>query len=231
MEASSNAQRLGLNMEDGEIDVADCAVDFAGGEDWVSPFDVFDQPEFSDMRFFKKKTERGPVENLMSYGPDALRLPLAFLRYEVFGQVQSGITNDLQVGRGKESIQKRVSCEDVMSYEDRLIQCGEILQHVKNLQATSLHVLSESKDNVVAFPDAAKVAAKKAFSQMNRKGIDAGGENEEAFRMAADSLVVMAGHLEKYITHLQERKASEKFVYDQDLFKTQFSHLYEEALS
>lgn len=230
IKASSHARQLGVDMEQGEIDIAYEDVDVSGLEDWVSPFDVFDQDEFSDVRFFKKKTERGPIENLMTYGPDALRLPLAFIRYEIFGQVQSGITNDLQVGRGKDSVEKRVSCKDVPTYEDRLRECEDIKKHVRELQASSLHVLSN--DNVVAFPSAAQETAKQAFSKMNRKGFDGSAyENKEVFQQAANSLIQMERQLDKYMEGLKQKEVISKFSRDVESFKAQFNCLYEEALS
>ncbi len=230
-ENAHQAATLGVNMEAGEIDIAQSDIDAAPTDDWVSPFATFDEDEFSDIRFFKKKTERGPIENLMTYGPDALRLPMAFLRYEIFGQVQSGITNDLQVGRGKASVEKRVSCEDVLAYEDRLQECENIRDHVKALQASTLHILSQDTRNVVAFPTAATDDAKKAFSKMSRKGFDDSAlENLEAFRKAADSLVQMEAQLDRYIDSLKTKTLSKAFNEDRDTFKKQFSHLYEEAL-
>lgn len=231
IKASSSAARLGVDMEQGEIDIASDALDPAYQDEWTSPFDVFDQDNFSAFRFFKKKTERGPVESLMIYGPDALKLPLAFIRYEIFGQVQSGITNDLQVGRGRESVEKRILCEDIQSYEDRLEQCSEIMSHVKTLQASSLHILSEGDDHVVAFPGA-KEMTKTAFSKMNRKGFDAAAsDNKEVFEQAAGALIQIERQLDRYMDGLKQKGVAAKFPMDVETFKIQFTHLYGEAAS
>jgi hypothetical protein len=233
VKASNRAQTLGVNWEDGEIDVAEGDIDQSPVQDWVSPFDVFDEDDFNDLRFFKKKTERAPIENLMRYGPDALRLPLAFIRYEIFGQVQSGITNDLQVGRGQESIKRRISCEEVPSYQARLQESLDILNHIKQLQASTLHVLAQATDSekVVAFPSEATQAAQKSFSKMNRKGFDANAvENLEAFKKAASSLVEMERQLDQYIASLQKKNIPEQFEGDRQAFSNQFSQLYEEAI-
>ncbi|MDV7338352.1 hypothetical protein RYZ26_02005 [Terasakiella sp. A23] len=230
-ENAHQAATLGVNIEEGEVDIASSDIDAGPLEDWVSPFAVFDEDDFNDIRFFKKKSERGPIESLMTYGPDAMRLPLAFLRYEIFGQVQSGITNDLQVGRGKASVEKRIACDDVPAYEDRLTECETIRDHVKALQASTLHILSQDQSNVVAFPTAAQDEAKKAFSKMNRKGFDDNAvENMEAFRKAADSLVQMEAQLDRYIGSLKSKNLESVFDEDRTTFKNQFSHLYEEAL-
>ncbi|SCA58268.1 hypothetical protein MTBPR1_90115 [Candidatus Terasakiella magnetica] len=232
LEASHNATRLGVNMEEGEIDIANEDVECDALADWVMPFNTFDQESFSDVRFFKKSSERNPVEKLMAYGPDALRLPLAFLRYEIFGQVQSGITNDLQVGRPKASVEQRISCEGLLSYEERLLQCESILEHVKKLQASSLHVLSQKDDNVIAFPQNAKDEAKAAFSKMNRKGFDEEAlENMDVFEQAAQALIVMERQLIAYMDRLKAKDAPKHFEDDKKSFSTQFEHLYQEVLT
>ena len=235
LENASRAAPLGLNMEQGEIDVADSDVLNEGQDEWANPFCIFDEDDMQDIRFFKKTSERGPIEALMTYGPDALRLPIAFLRYETFGQVQAGITNDLQVGRGNASIQNRISCENVPPYQERVTQCEQILDHLSALQASSLHVLAQQPSNVVEFPNAATEIAKTAFSKMKRKGFDDAALNDtvnaENFARAADGLVKLSSHLEKYIRLLKKRDLEGQFPKDCDRFKSQFSHLYEEALS
>ncbi|NVK19546.1 MAG: hypothetical protein HWE30_12680 [Methylocystaceae bacterium] len=224
-----NAHRaapLGLDHEAGEIDLAHDDVETAMLEEWSSPFDIFDEDDFSDIRFFKKKSERGPIENLMAYGPDALRLPVAFVRYEVFGQVQSGITNDLQVGRGKASVEQRMSCDAAVSYEDRVKECIAIRSHIKALQASSLHVLAQDQDEkVVSF-------TQKAFSKMTRKGFDdqALGKSD-VFAKAADALVVMERQLDRYIENLEAQNLKTLFDQDRATFQNEFSQLYKEAVT
>jgi len=231
-EASRRASTLGVNVDEGEVEIADNDYDTSALSEWVSPFDTFDDDDFKDVRFFKKKTERGPIESLMAYGPDALRLPLAFLRYEIFGQVQSGITNDLQVGRGMESVLKRVSCDDVQSYDERLSQCEDILGHIKNLQASSLHVLAEEGSNVVNFPSSAQEKAASAFAKMNRKGFDKQATDQRAvFEEAAHALVTMESQLVKYMDGLKTRRIDERFDEDRETFRTQFHTLYEEVIT
>jgi len=225
-ENAHRAAPLGLDQDAGEIDLATNDIDTAVIEDWSSPFDVFDEEDFSDIRFFKKKSERAPIENLMSYGFDALRLPLAFVRYEVFGQVQSGITNDLQVGRGKASVAKRITCEEAVAYEDRVKQCADIREHVKALQATSLHVLNQGQDEkVVSF-------TQKAFNKMTHKGFDDQAlEKTEMFTKAAEALLVMERQLDRYIDMLEAQDLKGLFDQDRTRFRNEFSQLYKEAVS
>lgn len=229
--AAAHAAPLGLDGEAGEVDIASDLVADVSLEDWTSPFDIFDEDESGDIRFFKIKTERAPIENLMTYGPDALRLPLAFLRYEIFGQVQSGITTDLQVGRPKATVEKRISCEDVQTYEDRLQECQTILSHIKNLQAASLHVLNHSDgDNLVVLPAAAVERGEQAFTKMKRKGFDDQAMAQRGvFERAAHALVAMENQLMRYMKALEDKNVQTLFPQDRDKFKSQFQLLYQEA--
>jgi len=231
--AAARALPLGLNRDAGEVDVADDLVCENTMIQWTSPFDLLDEVENSDIRFFKKKTERGPIEHLMMYGPDALRLPLAFLRYEIFGQVQSGITNDLQVGRPKTSLEKRISCEDVQTYDARLQECRAILSHIKDLQAASLHVLANNEvDDPVTFPVEVRQQGAQAFAKIKRKGFDEDAFKQRAtFERAAHALVAMEHQLVRYMDALENKKAPDMFLQDRDKFKTQFQLLYQEVLS
>lgn len=227
-ENAHHAARLGRSVEDGEVDLASEDVDGSVLEEWSSPFDIFDQDEFARVRFFKKSSERGPIESLMAYGPDALRLPIAFVRHEIFGQVQAGITNDLQVGRGVASVQKRVSCEEVASYPNRLAQCLQIRDHIKALQAASLHVLLEDAEG----GSEARTQAQKAFTKMNRKGFDGDGADQKAvFEQAAEALIRMERQLDRYILKLERQDLPSLFEADKAAFQQQFKHLYAEVLT
>jgi len=235
LESASHAAPLGLNMEEGEIDVSEESVMHDACDDWQSPFTIFDGEGLQDIRFFKKASERSPIEALMTYGPHALRLPLAFLRYEIFGQVQAGITNDLQVGRGNASVLKRISCEQVAPYQDRLSECEKILDHLSNLQASTLHVLAQQNSNIVDFPDRATDLAKSAFTKMKRKGFDETLLHDEekaiSFAQAAEALLALSSQLQRYIKLLKKHELDTLFSKDCNRFKSQFTHLYEEAVS
>ena len=107
-------------------------------ESWESPLHIFDEKPTSEVKFFKQKNERAPIEQLMKYGPYANSLPIAFLRTETFGAVQSGITNDLQIKRGAQSIKNRITCNDASSYDEIMEVFEDIFEHVKKLELASL---------------------------------------------------------------------------------------------
>lgn len=230
---AAHAAPLGLDMEQGEVDISEQDIVLDTQDDWQSPLNIFDEEALKNIRFFKKSSERAPIEALMKYGPDALRLPMAFLRHDVFGQVQAGITNDLQVGRGRASVEKRITCENTPPYGERLFICEKILTHVAALQAASLHVLSQQNPDILHFDNPVKTTVKTAFAKVKRKGFEEDTLNDEAtqaaFSQAAGGLVRISDLLEKYISLLKQRDLDNHFSKDCTAFKIQFTHLYEGA--
>jgi len=192
--------QIGLDRELGEVEPedSDSAWDEIG--DWVSPLNVLDDDPAAEIKFFKGEGERKPIEQLMNYGPYALRLPMAFMRLESFAPIQSGITVDLQVKRGRESIQRRMNCEDALSYQESRQNLLRVLDHVRNLQKAAYHAitrdmrLAEGGENVVSLfadqpanlidaidredqldsDEMAKIAsqAEKAFRDLTRMGFN-----------------------------------------------------------
>jgi hypothetical protein len=139
--AAEGALRIGTDREEGEVDPTDDAMDFGTHGDWRTPFAVLDEPPAARIKFFKKRGERESIELLMEYGPHAVSLPLAFLRLESFGPVQSAITTDLQVKRGTQSVRRRIACEDSESYVIKQAGFQSALTHVRNLQKATLYAL------------------------------------------------------------------------------------------
>lgn len=140
-EGIEGAAAIGTDREAGEIEPDDSAgaPDEAG--EWTSPLALLDRPPASEVKFFKKESERKPMESLMHYGPVASRLPLAFLRLESFGPVQSAITTDLQVGRGRASVGRRVACEDADPYPKIIEKFGALTDLVGRLEKATLYAL------------------------------------------------------------------------------------------
>ena len=142
----ARAVSIGVDRENGEVEPDDSATDFDGAE-WVSPLKVLDQEPAATIKFFTKENERKPIEILMQYGPAALRLPLAFLRLEAFGPVQSAITTDLQIGRGADSVRLRASCGEATPYGKIVAGFGEILEIVRRLQKAAFYALHRNTQN------------------------------------------------------------------------------------
>ena len=255
--AAAEAVPLGTDFEAGEVDPDPDKVESDGHEDWRSPFEILDSPLAGDIKFFKAASERAPLETLMKYGPDAIRLPLAFLRLEAFGPVQAGITNDLQVKRGAASVARRLGCEDARSYDGLRDGYAGLRDHVARLQLASFHAVrradaatGEAEGNVVRFPAAQDDAisaeavaeiertAERAFAAINRKGFeplaDDAPERAEAFRVAAGALVLMTQQIDAMLARMQrlDGKPSsfpEQFAADRDTFSRQFTRIYGEV--
>lgn len=234
---SLNAERalaIGTDVEAGEVEPADDGADagdgFAGFGEWRSPFEVFDGEELAALNFFKSSSERKPIELLMHYGPDALRLARAFLRLDSFGPVQAGITNDLQVKRGPASVKRRLGCADAESYAAKHQVYRRLRGHLGQLQKATLHALMGASRAPLAPPGGADalvraalagsdppeaeapavakalIEARRAFAGLTRKGFEPLDEADdprlEAFRAAAGALVSMSGILERMLARM-----------------------------
>ena len=240
--SAEGARTMGLDYEAGEVDVGDDArMSFDDFSEWRSPFATFDEAGLKDIKFFKASSERKPIEMLMHYGPDASRLPLAFLRLEAFGPLQSGITTDLQVKRGKDSIRKRITCDDAVPYAEKEGQYHGSLDHITRLQKAVLHLLSGRDEEMdVSDVDEGVVAgllqnAREAFDGMKRKGfhrLALDEERLEAFRCAGDALVAMSNQLHGYLGKVSGLKSGfdEQFENDKIVFRAQFEKMYGDVL-
>ncbi|MEG3619698.1 hypothetical protein V5T82_14630 [Magnetovibrio sp. PR-2] len=224
--AAQDAGVLGADREGGELDIGEDSIDVLS-PNWESPLDVFEEPPLSDIKFFKKSTELKPLETLMTYGPKVQSLALAFLRYEIFGFLQSAITNDLQIGRGEESVQNRVQCTDAEAYTERKTTFETLEAHVHQLIQACLHVVAS--DTVVAFPGIEDDSAK-AFKKLTRKGFDdRARDNADAFKLAADPLLSVRTQLQGLLKALDKLDLETHFDADRVAFRQQFRALYGEA--
>jgi len=221
----------------GELSTEDITDNFS---EWVSPLHIFDAKGLSDINFFKEESERKPLENFLRYGPDAARLPQAFLRLESFVPVQAGITNDQQMKRGEASWKSRLSCVDAVSYSDIEKAFNEHLEHVKRMQLASLHVIKKEKTakdlNIEAGDRQTKIIedARKVFTGIKRKGFDESAFDEngkELFGRAAEGLVAISGQLENFLTRVRalNKKGDglgQLFDEDREVFIRQFKTIY-----
>ena len=259
--AAEGAARIGTDWEGGEVDPtdnpSDSAPEFGAYGDWRTPFAVLDEPPAAEIKFFKKKGERAPIELLMEYGPHAVALPRAFLRLDSFGPTQSAITTDLQVKRGAQSVRLRISCEDCESYPTKQTGFEAALAHVRNLQKATLHALNNSNENsnvVALYPEnvdiddtaMAQIAddATRAFRALTRKGFnDAAskdgapydGANADGFRIGAGAVLAIAAQLEGFLAALSQLDGNApdlagQYAEDQAIFRAQFATIYSDVL-
>ena len=139
--ASEAAARLGGEQTTGEVEPADEGQSVFDDGEWESPLPLLDQEPASRIRFLLNRSERRPLEGLMRTGPYAQRLPLAFLRREVFGAVQSAITTDLQTRREERWLRDRLSCSAAESYTEWRQRFVELSKRLERLQRATLHAL------------------------------------------------------------------------------------------
>ena len=250
-QSAETAKVIGLNRDAGEIDVADQAFELATLGDWVSPLHIFEQKELSSIKFFKQSSEQKPIEVLMYYGPFALQYPRAFLRLGSFGVIQTGITNDLQLKRSRDSIDRRIACLEAEPYSQKLMVFRNILKHVEALQRAVLHfiqkVKSLSDENVVAFPgselnddsktqlESVAVESERAFRNLKRQGFEEPiRENDgrtQAFYRAVSPLTSIGDILQRILLKSEELGTSkvgldQLFRDDQEVFRNQFNKIY-----
>ena len=246
-QAAEQSSVLGADFEAGEVDLSDHAYDLRAFGDWVSPLQVLDEDDLREIKFFKRESERRHLEQMMRYGPDAIRLLLAFLRLESFAPIQTGITNDLQVKRGRESIEKRIMCTDAVPYIELRRTYAKIFDHVRTLQKAALHGIlktqEQAKENILQFPegrvssagekidvDIVAEEAGKAFQTMTRRGFEnfTGNDDErgEAFEQAAGALVSIARVLQGVVDAMKKLDLEGAFDRDREIFSSQFSCIY-----
>jgi hypothetical protein len=195
-EAMVRALPIGVDRQKGEVEPDDSNGHLDGWSEWVSPLSLLDEGPAAGIKFFKGEGERKPIELLMRYGPMAARLPLAFLRLESFGPVQSAITNDLQIGRGRDRVESRALCGDAEPYQNIIERFERITEIVARLQKAAFYVLHKASQGAQNdATDKATVVAKTApdvaalFNQA-RAGSEDGPElpaSEAIERMVAEA--------------------------------------------
>ena len=236
-QAIATAMPVGVDRANGEVE-PDAGLDAGITETWISPLSLLDQEPAAAIKFFKKESERKPLEFLMHYGPSAIRLPLAFLRLEAFAPVQSAITTDLQVGRGLPRVKERVACNDATPYCEIVAVYEGLLKIVLRLQKAAFYALHKGKqgtnEDVFGESDVAHVLADaaKTFRAIARKGFDEAElpARADGFRLGAQALVAIAAHIERYLAAAQRRAGArsleQRFASDRQAFSDQFCMLY-----
>jgi hypothetical protein len=145
--AVAAAAPLGPDREIGEVDPDDLSGASAFLSDqaaWQDPLPLLDQKPASGIKFLTKTGERASLAPLMAFGPFAVRLPLAFLRYLSYGAVQAAITTDLQFHPEQPPPDVHVKCVRAENYRDRQELYRQLLEHLGRMQLATYHVLSRS---------------------------------------------------------------------------------------
>ena len=166
----------------------------------------------------------------MKYGPYACRFPQAFLRLECFSPIQSAITNDLQMKRGTERINERLSCDDAISYDMKIQVYEDIAGHLRSLQLAVWHVISGSErpnnhDEVLQHD------ARIAFESFRRKGFETPNVDEDRrseFSLAGEEIVKMSDQIKRFKDTVEALNlvSSEVFASDKEKFSCQLHKIY-----
>jgi len=234
--AAAQAARLGADSEQGEVDPEDLpyALDALG--EWQSPFAALAEPPADEIKFFTG-TEQRQLSPLASYGPDALQLPLAFLRLDVFGARQTAISQALR-RKQCDGLKQLVDCGDAESYEARRDGFAVLRRHVQKLQLATLHAIRNGGHGPTATPGDVSCASAKAFRELKRQGFDAQGLQRDTridgFHAAADALTRIAGILDGYLDALEvldrgDPTLTTRFQADRRVFAAEFRKIYGDA--
>ena len=226
-EAASNARQLGTSYENNEVDIAN--EDKIGIAEWISPLDIFDSPDLQSIGFFKDKTERQPMEKLMSYGPHAVTFQRAFLRLETFSPIQSIISNSLRFNASNAKIQDAINCSTAQPYDVYYEVLKKIKSHSHNLSLAVMHILQSKKPEQDPSFNTIEDAAQKAFKDLRRKGFDKTAFDEKRyfdFLNVAEALPRILNQLTVFIKSLTSQSLIQLFEEDVEKFSKQFKKIY-----
>ena len=224
--------------------------------DWESPLSALVEPPASDIKFLYEGSDQPLVRRLLDYGPMAAELPMTLLRAEVFGGIQSEISNAIRTKRVAD-IPNLIALDAAETYRDREAALDGLRSKIdENLQAARYVLLrgaALAPANVIAFPstaggpgggpersmsgdfDEALEAAYKVFRRIKRKGFEDAlvddPERIEGFRIGAAALMQIDGQLGSYIGTLQridggERDLGDWYRHDGSVFRGRFDQIY-----
>jgi len=248
-QAAAEADRLGADRENGEIEPEDLAYDLNGHGEWQSPLSSLGQAPANAIKFFTGPEQR-TLTPLASYGPEALRLPLAFLRLDVFGAQQTAISQALR-RLSPADVGPLVTCADAVPYAQRRDSFASLRAHVAKLQLATLHAICGDRANVVPLrrqaadengaaegEAALRQRTARAFGEVKRRGFESGGLQQpqriEGFRLAAEPLTRIGRILDRYLAALADLNATDapldrQFATDRRLFAAEFRKIYGDA--
>ena len=227
----------------------------AEGE-WESPLSALIEPPAGDIKFLYEGSDQPLVRRLLDYGPIASDLPMTLLRAEVFGGIQSEISNAIRTKRAAD-VPTLIALSAAETYRDREAALGGLRSKIdENLQAARYVLLrgaALAPANVVAFPGVASrpdaepeqsasgeleeslEAAHKVFRRIKRKGFEDefvdDPERIEGFRIGADALMQIDAQLGTYIGTLQRIDGGERdlggwYTHDGAVFSGRFDQIY-----
>jgi len=138
--AIEHALPIGSAAQDGEVDPAAVAAAVEVVQADANPLDELQSPPSSRVKFFNAK-ERGRLDFLFQCGRAADALPLSFLRAEVFGRVQSRLSQALRSGQPVAAVIAAGPDED---YRERQSRLRDVAAHGRTVLLAAAHVMHEA---------------------------------------------------------------------------------------
>ena len=173
--AIEHALPIGSAVQDGEVDPADVATAVEIAQGPSNPLDELQSPPSSRIKFFNAK-ERECLAFLFQCGRAADALPLSFLRAEVFGRVQSRLSQALRTARSPDAVIAAGAIED---YRARQVRFREMAAHGRTMLLAAAYVMHET--GLRQFASAARAAGLDLALDLDSSGLDAPHLHANAF--------------------------------------------------
>ncbi|MDJ0943121.1 MAG: hypothetical protein QNJ30_06635 [Kiloniellales bacterium] len=143
-QALAHPRAIGPDREAGEIDPAELQIAveaLAETEDCLTRL-----RETAARRIkFLTKTEAAELEGLVEHGSVSRTLALSLLRSEVFGAVQTRISQALRRRTPVEALRGVIDGSPAMDYESRRVRLAELRRHVERVLLATVHVLLRAR--------------------------------------------------------------------------------------
>lgn len=175
--AIDRARPIGSNREAGEVDPEALSGMVDLPDDWRSPLLILSEEPVNRIKFLTNRQQE-TLRLLLDAGPMSRRLPLSLLRSEVFGRVQSRITQALRRKSGGDEVLALIQCRDAVGYATFLAAYEELNTQIERVMKAALYVLlpkeRRSPGGVVADPSSENVIS--LFAQTNVFSAASGAE-------------------------------------------------------
>ena len=138
--AVQRAAPVGSDREAGEIDSDGLSGTFEVLGQWESPLPLLAEEPVTRIKLLTNR-EKGSLQLLLELGPMSRRLPLSLLRAEVFGSVQSRITQALRRKADRKDMTDLICCTDADGYTTSQTVYADLRARIGMVMKAALHVL------------------------------------------------------------------------------------------
>lgn len=144
--ALDRAQPIGLDRDQGEVDPAmiETALEDFGGDAPETPLDILFRDPAADIKMLNKK-EAQILTLLVESGPAVQRLPLSYLRVEVFGLLQNKITQALRRKLDDKALASLIATGLEQDYIGWIAGLRDVTEHLSSVLDAAFYVLVECR--------------------------------------------------------------------------------------